>query len=201
MKWMGSLLIMVVILTALYGGEDKGSQELIVIETEYGKIVIDLFEEDAPLHSSNFKKLAREGFFDSTLFHRLVPGFVIQGGDPLSKDQDLDNDGRGGPGYTVPAEIGRKHLRGAIGAARQGDNVNPRRESNGSQFYICLDHQPHLDRLGYTIFGQVVQGMEVVERMADIPVRGQAPIHSIRMKKVYVTTSPEQEPNSGGAIP
>lgn len=166
--------------------ESGKADELVIIETDLGNIVIDLNEEAAPLHSENFKKLAREGFLDSTTFHRVVPGFVIQGGDPLSKDNDPSNDGSGGPGYTIPAELGLPHLRGSVGAARQGDAVNPERRSNGSQFYICLNPQPRLDMMGYTIFGQVVEGMEVVDEIASMPVQGQSPVKPVVMKRVYV---------------
>ncbi len=159
--------------------------EMVIIETVYGKIKIALETEKAPLHSQNFIKLAREKFFDGTTFHRVVPHFVIQGGDPLSKDDDPSNDGTGGPGYTIPAEIGLPHLRGSVGAARRPDQVNPKRESNGSQFYICLEPQPNLDKMGYTIFGRVIEGMEVVDKIASQPVKGQAPVQPVVMKKVY----------------
>lgn len=107
------------------------------ISTSAGKMVIELYD-DTPLHRDNFKKLAEENFFNGTTFHRIIGGFMIQGGDPNSKDADPSNDGQGGPGYTIPAEIhpGRYHKRGALAAARTGDGSNPERESSGSQFYI-----------------------------------------------------------------
>lgn len=159
---------------------------MIIIETDLGKMKIELELKKAPLHSENFLKLAGEGFFDGTTFHRVVPGFVIQGGDPLGKDDDPSNDGTGGPGYTIPAEIGLPHLRGSIGAARKGDQANPNRESNGSQFYICLEPQPSLDKMGYTIFAKVIDGMNVVDKIAAQPVKEQAPVKPVVMKKVYV---------------
>ena len=103
-----------------------------------GRMVVRLSDR-APRHRDNFKRLVAEGFYDSTLFHRVIDGFMIQGGDPLSRDADPYNDGGGGPGYTVPAELdaeGLFHQRGALAAARQGDNVNPERASSGSQFYL-----------------------------------------------------------------
>ena len=102
-----------------------------------GTMVIELYD-DTPVHRDNFKKLAQEGFFDGTNFHRVIGGFMIQGGDPNSRDDDPNNDGGGGPGYTLPAEIvpGRYHKRGALASARMGDDMNPERESSGSQFYI-----------------------------------------------------------------
>lgn len=147
-------------------GFPKG-HEVAIIETRFGKIYIDLFEQDATRHTKNFKKLVQERFFDGTLFHRVVPGFVIQGGDPLSQDDDRSNDGSGGPGYTLAPEIRRKHLRGSIGAARLNDDVNPQRRSSGSQFYICLHPLPTLDHK-YTVFAKVVQGMEVVDSIAQM---------------------------------
>ncbi len=100
-------------------------------------MVIELYD-DTPVHRDNFKKLAQEGFFDGTNFHRVIGGFMIQGGDPNSRDDDPNNDGGGGPGYTLPAEIvpGHYHKRGALASARMGDDMNPERESSGSQFYI-----------------------------------------------------------------
>ena len=107
------------------------------ISTPMGAMIIELYD-DTPVHRDNFKRLAGEGFFDGTTFHRVIGGFMIQGGDPNSKDDNPNNDGMGDPGYTVPAEIvpGRYHKRGALATARAGDNMNPDRESNGSQFYI-----------------------------------------------------------------
>ncbi|MDQ7039722.1 MAG: peptidylprolyl isomerase [Rhodothermus sp.] len=109
------------------------------IRTPLGRMVVRLYDE-TPLHRDNFKRLVASGFYDSTTFHRVIDGFVIQGGDPNSKDADPTNDGTGGPGYTLPAEIrpGLFHKRGALAAARQGDEVNPERRSSGSQFYLVV---------------------------------------------------------------
>lgn len=147
--------------------EITSEKEVAVITTKFGKIVIELFEKDAPLHCANFKKLIKQKFYDGTTFHRVIPNFVIQGGDPYSKDDDRTNDGKGGPGYTIPAEIKRKHLRGSVGAARLPDQINPKRESNGSQFYICLRDLPHLDG-AYTVFGRVIEGMDVVDKISHV---------------------------------
>ena len=147
--------------------EPVTGDSLVVIETTMGTIQIELFTGDAPLHSENFKKLAREGFYNGTTFHRVIPGFVAQGGDPNSRSEDRSVHGRGGPGYTIPAEIGIDHKRSYVAAARLGDQVNPERESSGSQFYICLDDLPNLDG-AYTVFGRVVEGMDVVDRIAQV---------------------------------
>lgn len=122
-----------------------------VIQTEKGEIVFKFYPEDAPKTVDNFIKLARKGFYDGLTFHRVVPNFVIQGGDP-------SGDGSGGPGYTIPAEFNsRSHLTGTVAMARAMDP-----NSAGSQFYICLGRQPNLDGQ-YTVFGQVTAGMDVVQ--------------------------------------
>lgn len=126
------------------------------IKTAKGEIVAELFT-DAPLSITNFQQLADGKFYDGLTFHRVEPGFVIQGGDPVGN-------GTGGPGYTIPAEIKHKHLKGALAWARTGDAVNPKRRSSGSQFYITLEATPFLDNQ-YTVFGQVTTGMDVVEKI------------------------------------
>ena len=169
MKRVWLLLVM-----ALLFSLPASAAEYAVISTDYGDIRIELYADKAPKTVANFQKLAREGFYDGLTFHRVVPGFVVQGGDPLGN-------GTGGPGYEVPAEISPdlKHLTGTVATARKGDQVNPKRRSSGSQFYICLAPQPHLDG-GYTIFGQVVEGLELVPKikMGD------------RMKKVTIQSAP-----------
>jgi cyclophilin family peptidyl-prolyl cis-trans isomerase len=136
-----------------------------VLETTQGKIVIKLADADAPKTCANFRKLVREKFYDGTSFHRVIAGFMIQGGDPNSKDKDPSNDGIGGPGYTVPAEIKLLHVRGAVATARQGDQVNPTRASSGSQFFIDVADLKSLDQGGYTVFGNVISGMDVVDKI------------------------------------
>ena len=128
-----------------------------IIETERGIIVVELYPEAAPKTVANFETLVNKGFYNGLTWHRVVPDFVIQGGDP-------DGTGSGGPGYTVPAEIKEKHLRGSVATARTGDDVNPQRASSGSQFYICLEPQPGLDGQ-YTVFGGVIKGMDAVDKI------------------------------------
>ncbi|MCL4156698.1 UNVERIFIED_CONTAM: hypothetical protein GTU68_030514 [Idotea baltica] len=161
-----------------------------MIETSMGDIKVELYDS-TPGHKANFIKLANEGFYDGLLFHRVMGGFMIQGGDPNSKSS-------GGPGYTIPAEIEDNlvHYKGALAAARQGDQVNPRKKSSGSQFYLVhggpvseqsLNRQeqqtgviysdeirkkyyevggtPFLD-FGYTVFGQVIEGFDVLDAIA-----------------------------------
>lgn len=119
-------------------GQNKEKDYLITIKTQYGDMVAILYDE-TPLHKENFIKLAKEGTYNGSLFHRVIPGFMIQGGDPSSKNAPLGTAlGQGGPGYTIPAEFNSKffHERGSLSAARLGDAQNPKKESNGSQFYI-----------------------------------------------------------------
>lgn len=141
------------------------------ITTSKGTMVIKLYDE-TPLHKANFTKLASRRFYDGILFHRVINGFMIQGGDPFTKDQSKKNEwGTGGPGYTVPAEFVATlhHKKGAIAAARMGDFVNPEKESSGSQFYIVQSESGcrHLDG-EYTVFGEVVSGLEVIDQIAGV---------------------------------
>jgi cyclophilin family peptidyl-prolyl cis-trans isomerase len=162
------------------------SHGLVVIETSMGNITVQLADDKAPKHSANFRKLAKEGFYVGTTFHRVIPGFMIQGGDPNSKDSDRANDGLGGPGYTIDAEIGLPHERGVLAAARQGDALNPQRKSNGSQFYITVAPASFLDGQ-YSVFGKVVKGMEVVDKIVAVPRdRNDNPVEKVVIKKVTV---------------
>lgn len=183
-----------------------------VISTEYGDMKVKLFNS-TPKHRDNFIQLARKGFYDSLLFHRVIENFMIQGGDPDSKNAPANQMlGQGGPGYTLPAEIGHLHFKGALAAARLGDRQNPQRNSSGSQFYI-VDGQPlteenmqnleqnfgksytaeqrqrYLEVGGspvldgeYTVFGEVVEGLDVIDKIAAVPT-GQAnrPVRDVKM--------------------
>jgi len=135
-----------------------------VIETKYGNIELKLFPEVAPNHVDNFLKLARDGFYDGTTFHRVIPGFMIQGGDPNSKSDDRRTHGMGGPGYNIDAEFNdRPHKRGTLSMAR---SASP--NSAGSQFFICVADVSHLDGQ-YSVFGEVVSGMDVVDKIVSQP--------------------------------
>lgn len=144
------------------------TDQVAVIETKFGKVVIEFYDKDAPKTVANFIKLAREGYYNGTTFHRVIPGFMIQGGDPNSKDDDRSNDGTGGPGYTVEAEIKRDHKRGTVATARLGDEVNPEKRSSGSQFFINVKDNDFLNR-NYTVFGNVIAGMDVADKIAGVP--------------------------------
>ncbi len=159
--------------------------EVAVIETEVGKIVVEFYPDVAPLHVANFKKLAKAGFYDGTTFHRVLPGFVIQGGCPNSKNDNPNDDGTGGPPYRVKAEFNdRLHKKGILSMARSGDP-----NSAGSQFFICLGDVPHLDNK-YTVFGKVIKGIETVDKIAELrrdPSKSQdRKLPAFVMKKVYV---------------
>jgi peptidyl-prolyl cis-trans isomerase B (cyclophilin B) len=161
-----------------------GGKEVAVIQTNLGTIIFKFFPEDAPNHVANFKKLAREGFYDGIYFHRVIPGFMIQAGDPNTKDDDRSNDGLGGPGYTIDAEFNdRPHKRGTVSMARKPDP-----NSAGSQFFICHQAQPGLDGQ-YTVFGQVVQGMDVVDKIANVERDSRDnPLKPVVMEKVTIET-------------
>lgn len=147
---------------------------------------IEFFPSDAPATVENFKKLARDGFFKKCAFHRAIAGAIVQTGDPLSKKKSRNAVGTGGPGYTLPAEIRRRHTKGAVAAARLGDKVNLQRRSNGSQFYVCLSPQPQLDGK-YTVFGNVIQGLDVLEMISNKPTdTNDYPIERIILRKVTI---------------
>ncbi|SVE26608.1 uncharacterized protein METZ01_LOCUS479462, partial [marine metagenome] len=132
--------------------------DIIIFETSIGNFKGRFFNDKAPNHCYNFKKLANSGFYDETLFHRVIKDFIIQGGDILSRDNNPDNDGQGGPGWTVNAEFNTiKHSKGILSMAR-GDDIN----SAGSQFFIALDSYSHLDNK-YTVFGYIIEGEYVLD--------------------------------------
>lgn len=168
---------------------DLAEEPVFDIVTNYGTIKIKLYK-DTPKHRENFAKLALSGYYDGLLFHRVINGFMIQGGDPLTKDPaNADRFGTGGPGYTVPAEIlpQYRHKKGALAAARRGDAANPMKESSGSQFYIVQDEKTCAQLDGqYTVFGETIEGLDVIDKIAavetdlrDRPV-GQVKIVSIK---------------------
>ncbi|MBK8622074.1 MAG: peptidylprolyl isomerase [Saprospiraceae bacterium] len=194
-------------------------QCLLFMETSKGSMVIRLFDE-TPLHRDNFIQLAEKGFYEGLLFHRVINGFMMQGGDPDTKNAAKDvRVGGGNPGYTIPAEIHQKsfHIKGALAAARTGDDINPKKESSGSQFYIVHGRKttseelhifegqkniyypddvvntyktsggaPQLDG-EYTIFGEVIQGFDVIDRIATVPTDSyDRPKEDVKILKVTV---------------
>ena len=185
-------------------GPEVEKEKIVRIKVKYGDIYIWLHKE-TPLHRDNFLKLTSEGFFDSTTFHRAVPDFVIQGGDPNSRDENTADDGQGGPGYQIDAEIDSRfpHVYGAVGAARQADNVNPQRKSSGSQFYIVVNKNgtPNLNG-AYTVFGKVIKGMEVAELISKLPRnRFDVPDEFIRMDAEILEKTLDELNTEFGFVP
>ncbi len=181
-------------------GVTNNKKSYVLLQTDYGNMKILLYE-DTPLHRENFIKLVKSGFYDGLLFHRVINGFMIQGGDPDSRNaQPGVMLGNGGPGYTIPAEFNTKyyHKKGVIAAAREGDNVNPMKESSGSQFYIVqgkVYNEAIMQKIAaqmnktfseeqikaygtiggspwldndYTVFGEVVEGLDVIDKIAAV---------------------------------
>lgn len=187
-----NLLIAAVILIIVVAGssvvlltQPNSGEEYAVIETKYGKMVVKFFSENAPGHVQNFKNLTKQGFYNETTFHRVIPGFMIQGGDPNSKDNDRANDGIGGPGYSIPAEFNDiSHKRGIVSMARSQDP-----DSAGSQFFIVVKSYPSLDHQ-YTVFGEVIEGMDVADKIVAEPRDAlDNPLTKVEMK-IIITTTP-----------
>ena len=128
-------------------------------------VTIELFDKDAPITVANFKALVQKKFYNGLSIHRIIPETLVQMGDPLSRKNDRSRTGTGGPGYTLPAEIGHKNVRGAVAMAALPPALNPARYSNGSQFYILLRPQPELDK-DYTVFGQVTSGLDFLDSLS-----------------------------------
>ncbi|HUJ44781.1 MAG TPA: peptidylprolyl isomerase [Opitutaceae bacterium] len=157
------------------------SAENAVIKTSYGEMTVALWPDIAPKTVDNFKKLAREGFYDGTAFHRIIKGFMIQGGCPHTKAGATGAPGTGGPGWQIKAEFNaRPHVRGVLSMAR---SAHP--DSAGSQFFICHADARFLDRQ-YTAFGEVVQGLEVLDRIAGVPCTGSGRERSQPVERVAV---------------
>jgi peptidyl-prolyl cis-trans isomerase B (cyclophilin B) len=166
------LLMMAAAVQAAKKPKSSKKDELVTISTSQGDIRLVLFDV-TPAHKANFLKLAKSGFYNGTTFHRIIPQFMIQGGDPNTKDSDPGNDGLGPAGEkTIPAEIRPElhHKYGALAAARQGDFANPTKASSASQFYLVQNHNgtPHLDG-NYTVYGQVISGLDVIDKIAQQP--------------------------------
>lgn len=159
--------------------------DTVIMETSMGNMTIELYPKDAPLHVANFKKLVYNKYYDGLLFHRVIPNFMIQGGDPNTRTDNKPSYGQGGPGYTIPAEIKLKHEKGSLAAARLGDAQNPKRESSGSQFYIVTGEASHLDGQ-YSVYGKVIKGFDVAEKIQNVKRdAGDDPIDKVVIKKVY----------------
>jgi peptidyl-prolyl cis-trans isomerase B (cyclophilin B) len=184
-------------LVAAVGAEEKketspmnASNEVAVIKTNEGEMVVQFWTDAAPNTIQNFKKLARQGFYDGTIFHRIVKGFMIQGGDPNSKDSVKESTyGQGGPGYQIKAEFNNhSHDRGVISMAR-----GPDPDSAGSQFFICLAPVRRLNGQ-YTTFGKLIKGDDVLDKIGNTPVEGNAQGEVSKPTKRVVIESVKIEP-------
>tara|TARA_B100000686_G_scaffold346032_1_gene431728 strand:+ start:515 stop:1063 length:549 start_codon:yes stop_codon:yes gene_type:complete len=171
-----------VLMILLFMGSPLWAEETGVLETTMGKIEIKFFMDKAPGHVKNFKNLVKSGFYNETTFHRVIPGFMIQGGDPNTRDDDRGNDGMGGPGYTIKAEFNEiPHKRGILSMARSKDP-----NSAGSQFFIVVADSPFLDR-NYTVFGEVTKGMNVVDKIVAAPRDARDnPLKKIVIRKIII---------------
>lgn len=165
------------------------------------RVALEFYPADAPGHVENFKKLAQKGFYKGLALHRVFPRLLVQTGDPLSKGKDRSKVGTGGPGYTLPPEIRRKHVKGAVAAARLPDTINPSRVSNGSQFYVCLAPMPAYDGQ-YTVFGQVIYGMDVLELLSTRSVdTNDNPLERIEIQSVKILSRETLPPPTAPAKP
>jgi peptidyl-prolyl cis-trans isomerase B (cyclophilin B) len=175
---MRKIIILFWIAMLVVGTGSALAKEIAVIETKYGKMELEFFTEKAPGHVKNFKTLAKTGFYNGTLFHRVIPGFMIQGGDPNSKKSDRSMHGMGGPGYSINAEFNNtRHDRGVVSMARSQDP-----NSAGSQFFIVVKDAHFLDGQ-YTAFGKVTQGMEVADKIVNSERDGNDnPLEPVRIK-------------------
>lgn len=164
------------------GASSSATGKEAVIETQFGNITIKFNADKAPKHVENFKKLANSGFYDGVTFHRVIPGFMVQGGDPNTKEADRSKHGMGGPGYTVDAEFNDiKHKRGIVSMARAQDP-----NSAGSQFFIVVADSFFLDNQ-YTVFGEVTSGMDVADKIVAVPRdKADNPLEVVKMQKVYI---------------
>jgi peptidyl-prolyl cis-trans isomerase B (cyclophilin B) len=165
-----------------------------VFDVQWGKgkdrqkrsFAIGFYDADAPRTSANFKKLVQDGFYKKTTIHRVFPNYLVQGGDPLSKNKDRSAVGTGGPGYTLPAEIRRKHFRGTVAMGRLPNNLNPNRQSNGSQFYVCLAPMPAQDGQD-TVFGEVAGGLASLDEISHLPADSNAnPVDRVEVVRTYI---------------
>ena len=179
------LVVMMNLASNAQGGGTSQKQVKFVIHTEFGDMKGILYNE-TPKHRDNFVKLVKSGFYDGLLFHRVIMGFMIQGGDPTSKNAKPGQRlGNGDPGYTIPAEFNPalKHKRGALAAARTGDEVNPTKASSGSQFYIVQPEKgTHFLDMNYTVFGEITDGFDVIDKIASAPKdASDRPLKDIKM--------------------
>jgi peptidyl-prolyl cis-trans isomerase B (cyclophilin B) len=155
-------------------------------EKRFQQVVLGLYDDAAPATVANFKELCRKRFYNGMRFHRALPITLVQTGDPMSRHGVADRSGTGGPGYTIPAELGRNHVRGTVAMSRLADVINPSKASNGSQFYVCLTPLPKLDGK-YTVFGEVLEGLDVLDFISNQPTdSNDFPLAKIVIKSITI---------------
>jgi|ERR1017187_3106616 peptidyl-prolyl cis-trans isomerase B (cyclophilin B) len=187
-RWIGLVATVFLLKGASIMAAD--TDQVAVVETKFGKMVIEFYDKDAPKTVANFIKLAKDSYYNGTTFHRVIPGFMIQGGDPNSKSADRSTHGMGGPGYTVEAEIKREHKRGTVATARLGGPSNPEKRSSGSQFFVNVKDNVFLNG-DYTVFGNVIAGMDVADKIVSLSRdANDNPTERVEMK-VAITTRAE----------
>jgi peptidyl-prolyl cis-trans isomerase B (cyclophilin B) len=191
MKNLLVLLLAAISLTASAMAATLGP-DVAIMEIRMGKekqtrqVILGLHDESAPYTVENFKTLVRKKFYNGLRFHRIFPSSFVQTGDPSSRRGQTEKTGTGGPGYTLPAEIKLKHNKGAVAMARLPDKINPAKNSNGSQFYVCLTPLPKLDGQ-YTVFAQVLEGLDVLEAISNEPTNSDDfPLPKIVIKSIVL---------------
>ena len=192
MKTLAAALLCVLLAAHPLNAANLGP-EVAVVQIQFPKekqtrqVVIGLHDDSAPYTVENFKKLIQKKFYNGLRFHRAFPGALIQTGDPGTRWGQGDKTGTGGPGWTLPAEIRLKHAKGSVAMARLPDKINPAKNSNGSQFYVCLALMPKLDGQ-YTVFGTVLEGLDVLEEISKAPTNSDDfPLPKIRIKSIVLT--------------
>lgn len=192
---MKRLILILIFLLPLVGAAKKSKRVYVEMETTMGNIQLVLYN-DTPQHRDNFVKLVKEGFYDGLLFHRVIEGFMIQGGDPDSRNAapgQLLGEGEAGPAIDAEIEPYIRHKRGALAAAREGDDVNPERKSSSCQFYIAWGKYAHLDGK-YTVFGEVTQGLDVVESINGVATdANDRPVADVRIVKARIIPAPDKK--------
>lgn len=192
---MKRLILILIFLLPLAGAAKKSKRVYVEMETTMGNIQLVLYN-DTPLHRDNFVKLVKEGFYDGLLFHRVIKGFMIQGGDPDSRNAapgQLLGEGEAGPAIDAEIDPSIRHKRGCLAAAREGDAVNPERKSSSCQFYIAWGKYTHLDGK-YTVFGEVTQGLDVVESINGVATdANDRPVVDVRIVKARIIPAPDKK--------
>ena len=186
------LLAILLALAALPCAAAPLGPDVAVLEIRFGKekqlhrVVVGLYDEATPVTVANLKELIKKKFYNGMRFHRVFPGSLVQTGDPSSRHGQAERTGTGGPGYTLPAEIKLRHEKASVAMSRLSDDVNPAKNSNGSQFFICLSPLPKLDGK-YTVFGLILEGLDVLENISNLPTNSNDfPLQKVVIKSITI---------------